>query len=212
MKLIFFLFILLGAGTCIAQDYFFLNAYREQYRHPDDSTLEYQLAADTTILIRHHTKSNYVRLLRNDTLLESGYRSWSCIDCVNRGKEWSTYYANGHVASTGDYYKGIKTGDWKYYYPTGKLQRIERIFYDFDGLGYYDVKPVLQSEYEYYENGQLKMEGQHEETLGCMDSVYIVDPQTGDMTLQTVPKTCTKKCGTWNYYSPDGTLINKEEY
>ena len=56
------------------------------------------------------------------------------------------------------------------------------------------------------------MEGQYVIDFYCKDSLYIVDPSTGIETIEEMKTLCSKECGTWNYYFPDGSLMKKEEY
>jgi hypothetical protein len=213
MRKIILIYILCTIKLCKSQDYFYIDAAFQTYKKINDSIGKYKLDIDTSKTVTYNTFRNYVKIFQYDTLLEEGYISWCCIDCKCRGNEWIYYYKNGKIKETGDYYRQQKINDWKYYYETGKLKKFESIFFDLDGIGYYSVRPMLQSEYEYYENGQLKMEGQYEKSYDGVDSIYMVEPETGKETLQTIfGTTCSKKCGTWNYYNPDGSLMRKEEY
>lgn len=57
-----------------------------------------------------------------------------------------TLYQNGNVKEEGNYDKGYKVGEWKYYYPN--MQLFEKINYAWDKL--------YGASLSYWDNGQLK--------------------------------------------------------
>lgn len=199
-----------------ATDFNYIEPYRNQFIKQSDTEFIFKLSSDTliTCIFNRSRYPEFVIFLDSTNhTIALGNISRTCIDCIGKGVNWKEFYKNGILKEEGDYYRNMKTGDWKYYYPSGKLMKLERIFFDEEGIPYYTVKPILQSEYEYYENGQLKMEGQYEKSYDGVDSILIPDPTTGNLNLEIINGIiCSKKCGTWNYYNPDGTLMKKEEY
>lgn len=208
-------FLLLFCINTFSTDFNYIQPYHDQFLKKSDTEFIFKLGSDTSVIcIFNRSKHPEFVTFFDSTnhLIASGNISRTCVDCIGKGENWKEFYKNGIIKEEGDYYRNSKIGDWKYYFPNGKLKKLERIFFDIEGIEYYSVNPMLQSEYEYYENGILKMEGQYEKSYDCIDSIYVPDPETGIQTLYTqLGASCSKKCGTWNYYSPDGTLIKKEE-
>ncbi|MFN8283124.1 MAG: hypothetical protein U0U67_07900 [Chitinophagales bacterium] len=182
---------------------------------------------DSVIVYRNlYNKSTTCRLYKNGHLeifdssnhiIESGFLNFTCSQRCSRFNFWNEYYKSGKLKACGNYKKDHKINTWKYFYESGNLFRIENYPYDdkyrymIDGF-YYVENPMLLSEYEYYENGQLKMEGQYTTYSKCIDTIYYIDPVTLRDTISVQEVTCSKKCGTWNYYFPDGSLMKREEY
>jgi len=209
-------FLFIFCSNTFSTDFKYIELYHKSFIKKSDSEFVFKLSSDTSIICIFN-KARYPEFVTffdsTNNIIASGNISRTCIDCIGKGMNWKEYYKTGIIKEEGDYYRNSKIGDWKYYFQNGKLKKIERIFFDLDGIEYYSVSPMLQSEYEYYENGQLKMEGQYVKSYDCVDSIYMFDPETGKETLQIITgTTCSKKCGNWNYYFPDGSIMKKEEY
>lgn len=186
-----------------------------------DSELIFHPYYDTTLICVFRRHKPFEVRDSEFNLLESGYFiSNVCKNRCYRNELWKEFYTDGSLKSIGNYKKNQKINTWKYFHKNGNLMRFEDYPYDNDykfsfDNPYFQSEPFLIAEYEYYENGQLKTEGRYEKSYDCIgiDSIYITDPETGKETLQTLPvETCSKKCGIWNYYFPDGSLMKKEEY
>lgn len=213
------------SAQTLARNYniFFTRDGDAEYRNisESDSELLFHPYYDTT-LICILKKNGHPFEVRdaNFNLVEIGnIISDVCMRRSYRDKLWKEFYKNGNIKAVGNYRRNDKINSWKYFYPNGKLMRFENYPYDnnykfsFDNP-YYLSEPFLIAEYEYYENGQLKMEGQYDVVNNCKDSVYEIDLNTGmekDNKIE-VEFSCSVKCGTWNYYFPDGSLMKKEEY
>ena len=175
---------------------------------------------DTTVYCKLYKNGHLEIFDSSKNIIESGLLNFTCSNRCSRFNLWNEYYKTGELKACGYYKKDQKINNWKYFYKNGNLMRFEDYPYDNDykfsfDNPYFQSEPFLISEYEYYENGQLKMEGTYERSNDCkgLDSIYMTDPKTGKETLQIQPiESCSKKCGTWNYYFPDGSLMKREEY
>jgi len=109
------------------------------------------------------------------------------------------YYKNGVVGATGYSDNGVKKyGEWRYYYPSGKLQVLTL---------YIDDKEEWKS---YYENGQLK--GQGRRIKGDRDGKFIYYKEDGTIKSATEYKYNSPYVwGEWKYYD-NGQLKSVELY
>ena len=154
-----------------------------------------------------------------NNIVESGLLNFTCSQRCSRYNLWKEFYNSGELKAFGNYKRDQKINIWKYFYKNSSLMRLEDYAYDndykfsFDNQ-YYQSEPFLIAEYEYYENGQLKMEGQYDVVNNCKDSIYEIDLNTGMQKENKIEVefSCSVKCGTWNYYFPDGSLMKREEY
>lgn len=119
--------------------------------------------------------------------------------------EWKTYYPDGKVKSQGTYVEGKKDGKWVYYYPDGKKEQEGKF-----------KNNVLSGQWLwYYHNGQLKKEeyfnskGLHEGTLVEYDSLgnelargeYFNGKREGEWFYHVGD---FKETGSFTYGEPDG--------
>lgn len=125
------------------------------------------------------------------------------VDSVrNRVGPWIEYHNSGEFRAKGVYKEGYRTGDWEFFYPSGKLEQ----------KGRYDKKGRAQGVWKwYYENGALLREenyinGKREGKLTDYD-------EKGKVTL-TGNMTDNKMEGAWIYETPDyleyGNYVNDE--
>lgn len=131
---------------------------------------------------------------------------------LHQGK-WTEYYGKGKVKASGYYVRDRPMGNWRKYYPSGKLMSsytyapIEN-----SGTPYYCMAGSYQ---EYYENGQLKVNGFYKAVIdeNSKDTVVVQDPMTGNDTKKIVKGTRPRpeKYGTWEYYGENGELTKKED-
>lgn len=115
---------------------------------------------------------------------------------------WTEYHHTGEFRGKGVYKEGNRTGDWKFYYASGKLEQ----------EGRYDKKGRAQGAWKwYYESGKLWREenylnGKREGELKDYD-------EEGNLILQG-SFVDNKKEGRWLYDTPDykeiGNYVNDE--
>ncbi len=141
---------------------------------------------------------------------------------------WLGRYRSGKIKEMGKYNCGQKQGLWTYFYENGNMKKVEefhpsyiKLFtkqqFEWDTLSSNDFfkTGVYQ---EYYESGQLKVEGNYQlvEVYSDTKSKLSYDPDTFEelkivLTGEFwVPKSI--KVGFWNEYDENGVIIKHEEY
>jgi len=114
------------------------------------------------------------------------------VDSVrNRIRIWSEFHNTGEFKGKGVYKEGFRTGDWEFFYASGKIEQ----------KGKYDKKGKMQGSWKwYYEKGTLWRE-----------EIYVNGKREGQLTDYTEDGKIilqgnfvdNKKDGLWNYESPD---------
>lgn len=104
---------------------------------------------------------------------------------------WSEYHATGEFKGRGVYKEGNRTGDWEFFYASGKLEQ----------KGRYDKKGRMQGVWKwFYESGKLWRE---ENYLNGKREGQLTDyDEEGKIILQG-NFSDNRKEGLWNYESPD---------
>lgn len=77
---------------------------------------------------------------------------------------WNCWYENGSPLNEGNYGDdGLEIGEWKFYYPSGKLQQIDHF-----KLGRHNGEFI-----DYHENGNIKRKGNNlKDTLNGRDQAF----------------------------------------
>lgn len=153
-------------------------------------------------LVRMNMKKIISLLFMLTTFMVFGQK----IEKENLTKKKSFYYDKNRVKlqSIGCYYKDnygettMKHGKWKYYDPAGLLEE-ERDYYK-DKL---NGKVVL-----FYANKKMRQEGYFK--MGQQDSVYREWYETGELKVEGMYD-LEKPVGKWKYYYRDGRLKSLEE-
>jgi antitoxin component YwqK of YwqJK toxin-antitoxin module len=184
----------------------------------EDDSGKYYVASgeDTTNVVFLDDASYSYKLFNKDNnlLAEGGFSDND--DELLREHKWTEYYENGNIKSTGYYYKNHPVGQWEKYYPSGKLksQVTFAVLVNSDNSPIYGKSGPYN---EYYESGKLKTTGLYGlnfmKPTTTYDSIRVVDPITSNSIIKVIKKQnpAAVKFGTWEYYTPDGTLEKKEE-
>jgi len=149
---------------------------------------------------------------KDDVLLVEGTLVAEGDKYLHQGK-WTEYYGKGKVKVSGYYVRDRPMGNWRKYYPSGKLMSSYTYAPIENGCTpYYCMAGSYQ---EYYENGQLKVNGFYKAVIdeSSRDTVMVQDPMTGNDTKKIVKGTRPRaeKYGPWEYYSESGELTKKED-
>ncbi|RYD96947.1 MAG: hypothetical protein EOP54_12290, partial [Sphingobacteriales bacterium] len=121
--------------------------------------------------------------------------------------QWSEYYKNGTIKSTGYYAANQPLGYWEYYYPNGvKRKTYQYAKVEWDGREY----PLMLGAYEeFYNNGQVKIIGKYTYRIDTVEAEGVVSSGS-EPEIEYVP--VTKKAGTWYYYRANGEIFKEEKY
>lgn len=173
------------------------------YAASKDAEMTVYIGEDPMVY-RLYDKDNV--LLVEGTLIADGDKY------LHQGK-WTEYYGKGKVKACGYYLRDRPMGNWRKYYPDGKLMSsygyapIEN-----NGTPYYCMAGSYQ---EYYENGQLKVNGFYKAVIdeNSKDTVIVQDPMTGNDVKKIIKGTRPRpeKYGTWEYYDEKGAVTKKED-
>lgn len=179
------------------------------------------------------SKTNYYTFWRNKTILVEGYinpnKGGSEAEGGLRKGIWVFRYDNGDTLAIGKYdNSGNKIDKWISYYPNQQTKKVENyLLYDTQLIWDIDsnkTKEVLKSkkhgEYlEYYENGQIKIQGKYKSEIIQKDSAYSVSYQEHwEVPMPMLWRytkgfiIVTKKTGKWFYYDEKGILRKEEDY
>ncbi|WP_317897781.1 toxin-antitoxin system YwqK family antitoxin [Aurantibacillus circumpalustris] len=112
-------------------------------------------------------------------------------------KKVTSYYDNSKVIfSKGKKENGKMTGEWKFFYRSGKLESIEH---------YVDDRPV--GDYtKYYENGQIKVKGAYSQDK-FTEEIVKDTLENNEVVKTTIKLAC--RVGTWEFYDQQGNLTKK---
>ncbi len=112
--------------------------------------------------------------------------------------DYTSFYEDGTIKTTGYFSKNISTGEWSYYYPNGELRMVGNV-----------ENGINEGLWEYfYEAGAKKMEGSL--VHGQRDGLWVIYNTTGTKQSEGYYKE-NKRVGTWKYYAASGGLKATEE-
>ena len=114
------------------------------------------------------------------------------------------YHKNGNLALKGeyDYFKNNKKGDWIEYYEDGSIKN--KVFYNSNGI-------KESNSASYYQNGNLKEQGEYEYLTGQKDGKWIQFYENGD-TLSVSYFRQGKQVGAHYEFHPNGVTKIMCEY
>lgn len=175
-----------------------------------DSSTIYFYATDDSSKVVYITDNKYYQVLDNhNNFIVKGeiyrkYRSYF----VRKG-EWTEYFDNGNIKATGYYYEDQPIGLWKTYYPNGQLKKS----YSYALIEYKNISNycMMGSYQEFYENGQLKINGFYKSIPDVIE-VQLIDPITFEGSFVDKIGPVSIKHGLWTYYNKDGTIEKEEAF
>jgi len=108
-----------------------------------------------------------------------------------------TYHENSKVIySIGQKKDGKMNGEWKFYYPSGKIKSIEH---------YIEDRPA--GEYtEYYETGAIKVKGAYNQDK-IIEEMEKDTLENNEVVEYTIKLAC--RVGTWEFYDEQGNVKTK---
>ena len=176
------------------------------------------------------TSMQGVKLIEVQMNTERGYRRCGCVP-----KQHGYYiekYRTGTLKKVGRFYCDKMVGTWTYYYPNGQLMKMETLrmpYIDYNGNAsartnhqlpfYEDLTYILCREgpyFEFFENGQIKIEGNYEIREVLTNEQIKIDPDTYETLLVSleskhwVPKSI--KIGVWSRYDELGNVLESKVY
>lgn len=146
---------------------------------------------------------------------------------------WIERYRNGNLKEHGNYYTNDKIGTWVYFHDNGNIKKVETLkrpystelseyprSYTFKYEETILSNPPLKSGYykEFYENGNLKLEGQFVimEKFQTRDTIITFNPESYENILNITEgefwKPKALKTGVWNNFDENGKLVFSKRY
>lgn len=154
------------------------------------------------------TDSSYQVYNAKNELLEQGKYMVTAPDSIGRTGVCTELYSYSKPKAVGNYYRNMPVGDWRQYYPNGRMKAkytIKSSWLHAYYVGSYD---------EYYENGNSKVKGNfsmspNEDSVSKRE--HIVMPNSGPQWTQFLLK-YSDKVGIWYYYNEAGVQEREEEF
>jgi antitoxin component YwqK of YwqJK toxin-antitoxin module len=118
--------------------------------------------------------------------------------CSCRGQnEVITYYENSKaIRSIGQEKNNRRYGEWKFFYPSGKIKSIEN---------YVEDMPVGEH-IEYYESGEVKVKGAFSPDK-FIEETEKETSENNEVVEVTYKRGC--RIGTWEFYDEQGNVTKK---
>lgn len=121
--------------------------------------------------------------------------------------QWSEFYKDGSIKSTGYYEANRAIGYWEYYYPNGaKRKAFQYSKVEWEGI---EHLLLLGAYEEFYNNGQVKIIGKYTYRI---DTVEVSGTTSSPGTPEFEYLPVAKKAGIWYYYQANGELFKEEKY
>ena len=158
-----------------------------------------------------YSKSYYKLFDQSNNLLAEGELYGSEKYGLWRNGKWIEYYPNGTVKISGNYYHGNEVGLWNRYYSNGQLKQSETItLVEINKESRYCLSGSYQ---EYYETGQLKVNGFYRVGLEP-DTLYSYEEDKigGEKKRRKIVQAPVGiRFGQWIYYKANGEIEKQEE-
>ena len=154
----------------------------------------------------------YIMMNRNyDTILTGHLGGRIFTDYFKKFGEWKEYFPSGKLKIEGYYDFDQPIGLWKFYYPSGKLKS----WYNISKITADSSVCYCKTGYfeDYYENGKVKMSGFYKVSLDTMVEAMLVPvDDNGNVKVILARGYRSVPDMTWIYYKMNGEIEKKVEH